>query len=453
MRFPAASRIISTLLVAVLAALCAGQGARAGTSILDYGDKGRLDQLHDVAPGEPGPNTKGNLKSLPQGAERAAKTPPLPAPEKVAPETWYEPGEVIVANPPKDFDIAAASEGFRVLEKFRLAALSFEVWRLRVPSGVTVPEAVARLRGRFPGLLLDANHRYKPSQGPDPAASQARAAIGWSGIDARCGLGVKIGMVDTPVDISHPALAGQKVTYRSFIRPQRTPAPADHGTAIAAMLVGKPDRQGLGGLLPGAELLAANIFTFNDAGSEAADVVAMLKALDWLAGERVHAVNLSMAGTDNRILHYAVSQAAAKAMILIAAVGNWGTADKPAYPAAYPESIGTTAVDANGNIYQYANRGGYVAFAAPGVEIWTAVPGGGKFQSGTSFAAPYLTSVIATEAANGGTISADRFREMLAGEAEDLGPPGRDDTFGWGLVKRPPLCTRNEAAAPRRGSE
>ena len=426
--------------IAALLTVFAWHIARAGTSILDYDSAGHLDRLHEVAPrssGAPGAADAAHSRKN----EKAA----LPS----APETWFEPGEVIVANPPRDFEVTALGEGFRVLEKVRLGALAFEVWRLRTPSGVAVPEAVARLHALFPGLLLDANHRYRPSEGPGSTPSVARAAIGWSGIDAACGQGIRIGMVDTPVDTSHPALAGQKVSYRSFIRPQRTPAPADHGTAIAAMLVGKPDPQGWGGLLPGAELLAGNIFTFNDGGSEVADVIAMVKALDWMAGEQVHAVNLSMAGTDNRILRFAIGQAAAKGMVLVAAVGNWGTADRPAYPAAYAESIGVTAVDGNSTIYAYANRGPYVAFAAPGVEIWTAVPGGGRFQSGTSFAVPYLTSVIASEIAAGGTVSADRFREMLAHEAVDLGEPGRDDTFGWGLVKRPPRCSRSEAAAPR----
>ncbi len=408
--------------------------AAAESTILDYDSAGRLDRLRKVAPTQPAvrkPRSEAPQTGTPAGSQ--GLTPP-------SPEEWFEANEVVVANPPPDFIATVSAEGFGPLEKFRLDTLSFEVLRLRTPAGVGVHEAVAGLRQRFPSIVTDADHQYRLANGPAETRSVARAAIGWSNIDAACGADLRIGMVDTPVDVTHPALAGQKITYRNFILPRRTPAPADHGTAIAAMLVGKPDAQGWGGLLPGAELLAGNIFTYDDAGEEAADVVAMVKALDWLAAEHVHAVNLSMAGADNRILRFAIAQAAAKGMIPIAAVGNWGTADKPAYPAAYTEAIGVTAIDANMAIYTYANRGPYVAFAAPGVQLWTAVPGGGRFQSGTSFAVPYITSVIAANAAQGGDISSQHFRDVLSAEAVDLGPPGRDDTFGWGMVQQPPRC-------------
>ena len=433
------------LLVAILGV---HESAGGDTAILEYDAQGRLQQLHDVntdspgsesgGPQEPGGGNKSGAVTAPAGAGETGKA--------FNPALWYEPGEVVVANAPDDFEFTAALAGFRTLEKLKFDALHITVLRLATPAAMSVPDAVALLKSRNPGLLVDANHRFRLQQGT--GESQARAAIGWNGIDAACGAGLKIGMIDTPVDVTHPALAGQKVVYRSFILPKRQPAPSDHGTAIAAMLIGKPDSQGFGGLLPAAELLAGNIFTYNDQGGEAADVVAMLKALDWLSSENVKVVNLSMAGTDNRIMHYAITQAAGRGMVLVAAVGNWGTEDPPAYPAAYNESIGVTAVDSHSDIYSYANRGLYVAFAAPGVQIWTAVPGGGKFQSGTSFAAPYLTARIAADMPAAGS-SADHFREILSKEAVDLGTPGKDIVFGWGLVKEPPRCAHDTAGTAR----
>lgn len=432
-----ARRTALIFMAGMFAALVGVQETAGGdTAILEYDAQGRLQQLRDVTTA-PGANEPGGDAAA-GGADSPGKT--------VNPALWYEPGEVVVANAPDDFEFTAALAGFRTLEKIQFDALKINVLRLATPAAMSVPDAVALLKSRHPGVLVDANHRFRLQQGPNE--SQVRAAIGWSGIDAACGGGVRLGMVDTPVDVTHPALAGQKVVYQSFILPKRQPAPGDHGTAIAAMLVGKPDSQGFGGLLPAAELLAGNIFTYNDQGGEAADVVAMMKALDWLSAEKVRVVNLSMAGTDNRIMHYAITQAAARGMVLVAAVGNWGTEEPPAYPAAYKESIGVTAVDSQSSIYSYANRGAYVAFAAPGVQLWTAVPGGGKFQSGTSFAAPYLTAKIAAEMpAAGGT--ADLFRETLSREAVDLGAPGKDIVFGWGLVKQPPHCAHDAAKAAR----
>jgi len=411
--------------------------AAGDTSILEYDSQGRLQQLRDVTTQSGGAAGQGTAGAQEDGgnASGAGFNPAL----------WYEPGEVVVANAPEDFEFTASLSGFRTLEKLEFKALRINLLRLATPASMTVPDAVALLSSRYPGVLIDANHQFRLQRG-DAGESEARAAIGWTDIDPACGAGLRIGMIDTPVDVTHAALAGQKVTYKSFILPKRVPAPGDHGTAIAAMLVGKPDSQGFGGLLPAAELLAGNIFTYNDTGGEAADVVAMLKALDWLSAEKVQVVNLSMAGSDNRIMHHAITQAAARGMILVAAVGNWGTEDTPAYPAAYDESIGVTAVDSQSSIYSYANRGVYVAFAAPGVQIWTAVPGGGKFQSGTSFAAPYLTAKIASEIAASPGASAEYFREFLSRDAVDLGVPGKDKVFGWGLVKQPPRCAPGDSA-------
>jgi hypothetical protein len=368
------------------------------------------------------------------------------------PRTWYEPGEVVVGNPPPDFDLAVQAFGFRVVEKTHLESLGFDVWRLKVPDGVSVPEAISRLAQRFPGLLIDANHRYQGSVGPvrqgSRSGSEPRALMGWNTNDASCGDGIRIGMVDTPVDIGHEALQGQKIVTRSFIRSDRPPAPAYHGTAIATMLVGRPGDRGWGGLLPRAELFAANIFALTDTGQQVADLVAMLKAVNWLAGENVHVINMSIAGADNMLMRFAIGEAALRSVVLVAAVGNWGRTDPPAYPAAYDLVIGVTAIDGKKRIYADANRGSYVAFAAPGVNIWTAVPGGGRYQSGTSFAVPYLTSLVATEIASGSRASPSSLKEALSRQAADLGTAGKDDIFGWGLIKRAPRCGESAAHAP-----
>ena len=127
-------------------------------------------------------------------------------------------------------------------------------------------------------------------------------------------------------------------------------------------------------------------------------------------------------------------------LMLVAAAGNGGSATEPAYPAAYQDVIAVTAVSAERTVYAYANRGPYIDFAAPGVRLWTAVPGGGRFQSGTSFAAPYVTSMVALTLAGGAERTVEAVRSRLRQDALDLGAPGRDDVFGWGLVRMWPVC-------------
>ena len=91
-------------------------------------------------------------------------------------------------------------------------------------------------------------------------------------------------MIDNGVEVNHPALKGQKVEFRSFHKKGRRPGPNDHGTAVAAIMVGKPE---WGGLLPGAELKAANMFEMNEVGRVVGSSVALLRAVNWLATMKV----------------------------------------------------------------------------------------------------------------------------------------------------------------------
>jgi subtilisin family serine protease len=375
------------------------------------------------------------------------------------PENSYEDGEVVVVDPPKDFASLAQGLGFTVIESVSLGDLGITVVRLQVPSGQTVRSARRTLLGRFPGLIVDANHQFDPSQsrrrrGPDTGSaadqlrkrrtsssdSRARAAIGWKNIPLTCGRGVRLGMIDSGVDLKHPALIGQNIEFRSFHNRNRKQGPSSHGTAVAAILVGKPGVKGWGGLLPGAELKAANMFEFNKIGKKVGNVIALLKGLNWMAKQKVHVVNLSIAGTNNRAVNKAFKAARKKGLVMVAAVGNWGRADKPAYPAAYSQVLAVTAVGPYRGIYKKANKGNYIEFAAPGVRLWTAVPGGGKYQSGTSFATPYVTALLGLEIAKGASKNPAELRNILRGSVADLGKPGKDNVFGWGFVEKQPNC-------------
>lgn len=360
---------------------------------------------------------------------------------KASPLDRFEPGEVLAARTPVDFIATAGELGFTVVETLSLRRLDERIHRIRLPAGVDVREGIARLRQRFPRAVIDANHHFSLAQGMDLPASFARASIGWDGVPADCGRGIRIGMIDAAIDGGHPALQGVDLHYRSFATPGRNPGPAGHGTAIATLLAGRPDAgRGWGGLLPGAHVAAAAIFEVNERGKSIATARALLQAVEWIAGQGVEVVNLSMAGPDNGIVRLATERALQQGLVLVAAAGNGASATERAYPAAYPAVIAVTAVSADGRVYPYANRGPYIDFAAPGVRLWTAVPNGGQFQSGTSFAAPYVTSMAALTLAGGADRTVEDVRSRLRENVLDLGAPGRDDVFGWGLVRMQPVC-------------
>ncbi len=75
-----------------------------------------------------------------------------------------------------------------------------------------------------------------------------------------------------------------------------------------------------------------------------------------------------------------------------------------------------------------------------GVGLWTAVPEGGRYQSGTSFAVPYVAAQIAVETARGTARGPDALRALLRRRAIDLGAPGKDEVYGWGFIGDAPSC-------------
>lgn len=240
---------------------------------------------------------------------------------------------------------------------------------------------------------------------------------------------LRVGMIDSRVDTTHPALVQSRIEARSFARPGAD-SPDFHGTAIASIIAGSSeDYQGLA---PKAQLYAASVFEFDDDHGEIASTVSLIRALDWLISSGVDVVNVSLAGPPNRLLERALDRAAEQNMVVMAAAGNGGPMARPMYPAAYESVVAVTAVDASQQVFRLANRGDYLALAAPGVDLRHAQPGGGyATSSGTSFAVPFAVTAAArlSSARPGSDIIS-----LLLNSALDLGPPGRDQIYGYGLL-------------------
>jgi len=340
------------------------------------------------------------------------------------------------------------SLGFRLIEARPLSALGLSVLKLGTPAGLDSRQAVALLHAHLPGVTADVNSVYgsyetEAAQAVSlPAPDYARRMIHWSGGEG-CGSGLRIGMIDSGLASGLPAFAGRKLHQRSFIEPGRVAADPAHGTAIAALLVGAPDpaHPGGGGLLPDADLYAAATFAQRGGGQSEADAFAIAEALDWMVQKHVRVVNVSLAGDDNALMALAVRRASARGTVLIAAAGNAGPHAPPAYPGALPEVIAVTAVDQQGAVFAGANRGSYIAFAAPGVRIWVPTPDGeGRYETGTSFAAPFALGTAALEMMQGAPADADSLRQRLAAKARTLGASGRNPTYGYGLVQASASC-------------
>jgi minor extracellular protease Epr len=145
---------------------------------------------------------------------------------------------------------------------------------------------------------------------------------------------------------------------------------------------------------------------------------------------------MSLAGPPNRVLEAAAAALVERGVIIVAAAGNGGPKADPGYPAAYPGVIAVTAVDSTDTVYRRAGRGPHIDLAAPGVDVWTAASvSGAKPKTGTSFAAPFVTAAAAMALGREPEMDVAALTAMLAGSARDLGDPGRDDVYGFGLIQ------------------
>jgi subtilisin family serine protease len=335
----------------------------------------------------------------------------------------------------RDIQNTLAPLGYRVRARRIHQALGIVVMNLRTPADRTVESAVAELRGRFPAATIAANHRYRPLASADHR-QYGRRMIGWEQTPA-CAGNLRIGMIDTPVSADHPVFRDASLRIMNVLPAGATAASGDHGTAVASVLIGNGE-DGLLGLLPGAELLAVNAFRETGDDPMNSNVELLLQALDRLLDASVSVLNLSFGGPENRLLEAAIGRFRESGIPVVAAAGNDRRRD-PVYPAAYEAVIAVTALDAERRIMKNASQGQYIDVAAPGVDIWAArAEGGGKYYSGTSFAAPFVSAMVAVLKQT--VASREDPAESLISHTRDLGEAGIDPVYGNGLVHWRPHC-------------
>ena len=330
------------------------------------------------------------------------------------------------------------------------------VVRLVPPRGMSLAQAKRKVQMVDAGAAADFDHFYYTDEGPGCTGPgcEAVSLVGWNLPASRlCGPAPTIGLIDTGIDREHEALRGQEIEVVPTIRKPGSSSQRDHGTAVAALLVGRSGSSNPG-LLPGARLLAVDAFYRDRGTADRTDVTMLVTALEALAERNVRVVNMSLSGPPNEVLKKAIQSAQDKGMIIIAAAGNNGAGAEPSYPAGYPGVVAVTAVDRRLGVYPRATQGDYIDMAAPGVELWVAAPGGGgTTKSGTSYAVPFVSAAAAVLQAADPKLNSARLQAVLESGTRDLGQPGRDKTYGAGLLQTAHLCTPKETPVAQSAAE
>ncbi|HST14177.1 MAG TPA: S8 family serine peptidase [Gaiellaceae bacterium] len=299
---------------------------------------------------------------------------------------------------------------------------------------------------------------------------------------------VKVAIIDSGIDGSHPDLVGRVVAAKSFVGGSAYRDEQGHGTFVAGEIAANPvNGIGMAGLAFNARLIIAKVGAADGDVSLPAEVAAIRWAVD--QGARV--INLSLGGvrdplnpsldTYSPLEREAVEYAYSKGVVVVAAVGN-GTQSPStpwryaAYPAALPHVIGVSAVRRDGSVPDYSNRDAvYVDVAAPGDDMFSTIPSNlvaddsgcaepysdcGPFELrnaiGTSFAAPQVSAAAALLIGTDPSLTPDQVSYLVERSADDSSTlsgcgacaSGRDALTGWGTLDVASALARLTSTAP-----
>jgi hypothetical protein len=415
---------------------------------LSLGDVVDVQPFNQPAPraGSGPPPAPGGLP--PQFGARFFTPPPLG-------ETRFIKDEVVLQIPSgitlAQLQAVMGPLGLSILGSQSMGLLGVTSYRMHIGNGSSIASVIQALATKRIVAGAQANYTYSlvqdhaPAQVPelaqDPdlagltqgegdAAQYAIGKLGLVDIHRQLkGSNVTVAVIDSQIDVQHPDLDG--VVAEQFDAVGEADKPHSHGTGMAGAIFA---HRKLMGVAPSARLYAIHAFSSSAANAEST-TFNILRGLEWAAEKGVRVINMSFAGPRDPSLERALKSAHDKGIVLIAAAGNAGPKSPPLYPGADPNVIAVTATDVNDKLFSGANRGRYIAVAAPGVDILVPAPEDTyQLTTGTSVASAEVSGLAALLLERNPNLTPEDVRRILTSSARRLGAKDRDDDFGSGLV-------------------
>jgi len=253
------------------------------------------------------------------------------------------------------------------------------------------------------------------------------------------GNGVTVAEIDTGVDASHPDLAGAVlpgVAMLGSTSARGLTDPQGHGTLMAGLIAARGGGADHAlGIAPKAKILPIAVpqpITGSLAGP-----------IRYAVDHGAKIINMSLGGQpagDRADELDAIAYARSKDVILVAGAGNRPDgATEVASPASLPGVVAVSGSDKGGVAWSGSVTGPKVAVAAPAANVLSDLPKsigatGYGIGSGTSSSTAIVSGVLALIRSKFPTMNAANVINRLFKTARDAGPPGRDDTFGYGIV-------------------
>ena len=316
---------------------------------------------------------------------------------------------------------------------------------VRARPGEARKEALRRAKAELEGLpgvaSVEYDHvaetYYTPNDAVYPrqyGLKKPGFPLAWGATKGNDGRGVRIGIVDEGIDDDHPDLRGKIVAQRDFAYDdgRAEDGRSGHGSHVAGIAAATTNnRAGIAGACPDCRLLIAKAMNRDGLGfySDIADGIV------WSSNNGAKVVNLSLGSTSpsdtmKRAIDYAYYT---KGAVVVAAGGNRAEDGSPTeYPASLPNVIAVAATDKNDRRASYSSAGGWIDVAAPGVNVYSTLPGRYGYKSGTSMATPHVAALAGLLAGRGYTKT--QIRSRILATATDLGPRGHDPYYGHGRI-------------------
>lgn len=247
------------------------------------------------------------------------------------------------------------------------------------------------------------------------------------------GGGIRIGIIDTGIDRTHPDLTrrvagGVNVVGSGSPFVDRN----GHGTHIAGTIAAALNGSGIAGIAPRASLYAIKAFGADGTGSSA-DVI---EGIEWAIENRMDILNMSFGSAHgSRAERNAITAARKAGIVMIAASGNSGGSVD--YPARYADVIAVGAINIRNRVPAFSSRGRGLNFVEPGVNILSTWPGGEyRKLSGTSMASAHLTGIAAILLAYYKNLTPPDLFRLLKNSAVSISVPRARQGYGVVTLKK-----------------
>jgi len=287
--------------------------------------------------------------------------------------------------------------------------------RFLPPEGVTPAQLAADLMqdsrvvvAEQNAIIEDAESRQESYASDDGNGSleatieqPAMLAIGMDAAhDVSGGSGVKVAVLDTGIDPTHPLFAGRLLPGKDYVAYDNDPTDEldgtdndgdgrideayGHGTHVAGLVAVSA---------PGAQIIPVRVLNSDGRG----DVAAVTAGIRWAIGHGARVLNLSLGMMHESLcIETMLTEAQAGGVVVVCSAGNWGAEDPREYPAFSPNVIAVAATDAYRHPAGFTSYGDFVTLGAPGVSVRSAYPGGTwRLWSGTSMSTPLVAGTAA----------------------------------------------------------